>query len=83
MQDPDLDRLRERREWLDALDTIKGAPSLDSLARLQGEARAPFRFTRLVFLGALDAGAVLGLLIIITRLVGALKGSSHNHCDLV
>lgn len=76
MKDPDLERLRERREWMDALDSIKGAPSAESLSRLQSEARAPFRFTRLLLLGGFNAGAVLGLLIIVSRLVAAVKGGA-------
>lgn len=38
------------------------------------QARAPFRFPRLVIFGALLAGASGGLLIIISRLIAALKG---------
>ena len=60
---------------MDALDKIKGATSSDSLVRLRGEAQAPFRFTRLILVGSLDAGAIVGLLFIIARLVSALKGA--------
>ena len=73
-QDPDLERLRERREWMDALDQIKGATSSDALVRLRGEAQAPFRLTRLILVGSLDAGAILGLLFIVSRVFSALKG---------
>ena len=76
-------KLRERREWMDALDQIKGATSSDSLVRLQGEARAPFRLTRLILVGSLDAGAIVGLLFIISRLVTALKGEPHRSCRTV
>lgn len=73
-----MDRLRERREWMDALDNIKGAPKSDTLTRLQSEARAPFRFTRMLLLGGLDIGAVVGLFIIISRLISALKGTCRQ-----
>lgn len=44
-------------------------------ARLQrSEAKAPFRLVRLIFLGGLLVGAVVGLLIISARLLQALKG---------
>ncbi|KAK9809675.1 hypothetical protein WJX73_003309 [Symbiochloris irregularis] len=74
IKDPDLERLRERREWMDALDGIKGAPSAEALSKLQSEARSPFRITRLLLLGGFNAGAVVGLLIIASRLLAALKG---------
>ena len=62
---------------MDALDNIKGAPSGDRLSRLQSEARAPFRFTRLLLLGGFNAGAIVGLLIIVSRLIAALKGDAQ------
>lgn len=45
------------------------------VARLQrSEAKAPFRLVRLIFLGGLLVGAVVGLLIITARLLQALQG---------
>lgn len=42
---------------------------------LRAEARAPFRFPRIVFFGGLAMGASLGLLVIGFRLAGAIKGA--------
>lgn len=42
--------------------------------RLRSEAKAPFRLTRIIFLGGLAVGAALGLFIITGRLLGALQG---------
>lgn len=114
VQDPDLEALRERREWLAGLATMRGAlgreggglrclrtdlqqqqlscvcnsltPSPSSpipsggvsdeqYVRLRSEAKAPFRLTRVIFLGGLAAGAAIGLLIIAGRLVAALQGA--------
>lgn len=43
--------------------------------KLRSEAKAPFRLTRIIFLGGLAAGAALGLFIITGRLVAALQGA--------
>lgn len=45
--------------------------------QLRSEAKAPFRLTRIIFLGGLAVGAGLGLLIITGRLVAALQGEGH------
>ncbi len=42
--------------------------------RLRSEAKAPFRLTRIIFLGGLAVGAALGLFIITGRLLAALAG---------
>lgn len=42
--------------------------------KLRSEAKAPFRLTRIIFLGGLAAGAALGLFIITGRLLAALQG---------
>jgi hypothetical protein len=76
MQDPDLRALRERREWLDALEKAKGGVSTRALVGARAEARAPFRLARLFLFGGLGAGAAIGLFIITSRLVAALKGDS-------
>ncbi|KAK9816632.1 hypothetical protein WJX72_003075 [[Myrmecia] bisecta] len=74
IKDPDLRQLRERREWLDALEEVQGGLSTRALVGLRSEAKAPFRLTRLILTGGLLAGAGLGLFIITARLVAALKG---------
>jgi hypothetical protein len=74
IRDPDLARLRERREWLDALDVARGGVSAGTLVRARTEARAPFRLLRLFLAGGIGAGAALGLAIIGARLAAALRG---------
>ena len=73
-RDPDLKRLRERREWLDALEVAKGGVTTKSVVAARAEARAPFRLARLFLSGGIGAGAAVGLLIILARLAAALKG---------
>ncbi len=75
-QDADLRALRERREWLDALEKAKGGVSTRALIGARAEARAPFRLARLFIFGGLGAGAALGLAVIAGRLIAALKGGS-------
>lgn len=80
MQDADLEQLRETREWLDALDTMKGGLSSRSVAGLRAEAKAPFRLARILTFQGLFAGAAIGLVISSTRLFAALTGAiSHRH----
>ncbi|CAL8467582.1 g7120 [Coccomyxa elongata] len=74
VKDPDLRALRERREWLDALEKAKGGVSTRALIGARAEARAPFRLARLFIFGGLGAGAALGLAVIAGRLIAALKG---------
>lgn len=66
--------LRERREWLDALEKAKGGVSNRALIGARAEAKAPFRLARLFIFGGLGAGAALGLAVIAGRLIAALKG---------
>lgn len=73
-QDRDLAPLRERREWLDAVGSLRGGVSDTGLVQLRSEAKAPFRLTRLIFASGLLFGAAVGLLIIGGRLVQALQG---------
>lgn len=74
LRDDDLQELRDRREWLDALATMKGAVSRSTKVDLRTEAKAPFRFPRVVLVGGLLSGAVLALLVGLSRLAGALNG---------
>jgi len=74
IRDKDLAALRERREWAEMLTRLKGAPDKKQLVQMRAEARAPFRFPRLVFFGGLLIGASAGLLIILSRLAAAVKG---------
>ncbi|KAL4422500.1 hypothetical protein ABPG75_008697 [Micractinium tetrahymenae] len=74
LKDPDLEALRERREWLTGLAQMRGGINDQQYVKLRSEAKAPFRLTRIIFLGGLAAGAALGLFIITGRLVAALQG---------
>lgn len=75
LQDKDLAPLRERREWLDAVGTLRGNISDKSLVQLRTEAKAPFRLIRLILASGLLFGAGVGLIIIATRLVQSLQGA--------
>ena len=75
MQDPDLGAMRERREWLDALDGMKGSISDAALVQLRSEAKAPFRLARTILEGGLLAGATVGLIVIVVLLVGTLQSA--------
>lgn len=72
--------LRERREWLDALEKAKGGVSNRALVGARAEAKAPFRLARLFTFGGLGAGAALGLAVIAGRLIAALKGVQSRPC---
>lgn len=72
--DPDLRRLRERREWIDLLEKAKGGVTTGAVVRARAEAKSPFRGLRLFLFGGLGAGAGLGLLIIVAKVVQAVKG---------
>ena len=73
-QDPDLKALRDRREWLDAMEKARGGVSSKAYASARAESKSPFRLVRLLTFGGLGAGAGIGLAIIISRLITALKG---------
>ena len=74
VKDPDLRKLRERREWLDVLEEAKGGVTTGAVVRARAEAKSPFRGLRLFLFGGLGAGAGLGLLIIVSKVVQALQG---------
>lgn len=74
LKDADLESLRERREWIDALNKVEGGITDESLVRLRSEAKAPFRLVRIFLFGGLAAGAGLGLLVTLARLASAVKG---------
>lgn len=67
--------LRERREWRDAVENMEGGVSKKTLIDVRAEQKAPFRLFRLIIVSGLGAGALLGLIIIVTRLVSAIKGA--------
>lgn len=73
-KDPDLRRLRERREWIDLLELAKGGVTTGAVVRARAEAKSPFRGLRLFLFGGLGAGAGLGLLIIVAKVVQAVQG---------
>ena len=70
--------LRERREWRDAVEGMEGGVSKKTLIDVRAEQKAPFRLFRLIIVSGIGAGALLGLLIISTRLVSAIKGRGRN-----
>ncbi|KAL4854848.1 Protein LOW PSII ACCUMULATION 1 [Chlorella vulgaris] len=74
LNDADLEPLRERREWLAALAELRGGINEQQLVQLRSEAKAPFRLTRIIFVGGLAVGAALGLFIITARLLAAVQG---------
>ena len=63
---------------------MRGGITDTTYTKLRAEAKAPFRLTRIIFVGGLVLGAGVGLLIITTRLVAALTGAwgCNNHLDL-
>ena len=79
-QDPDLKALRDRREWLDAVEKARGGVSGKAYANARAESKSPFRLIRLLTFGGLGAGAGIGLAIIIGRLLSALKGLLACSC---
>ncbi|CAL5219467.1 g1302 [Coccomyxa viridis] len=74
VKDPDLKALRDRREWLDAVEKARGGVSSSAYANARAESKSPFRLVRLLTFGGLGAGAGIGLFIIISRLITALRG---------
>jgi len=58
---------------------LTGGISEQQYVQLRSEAKAPFRLTRIIFIGGLAVGAALGLFIITGRLLAALQGGwSHD-----
>jgi hypothetical protein len=51
-----------------------GGINEQQLVQLRSEAKAPFRLTRIIFVGGLAVGAALGLFIITARLLAAVQG---------
>lgn len=76
LKDPDLRQLRERREWLDASENIKGGVSKAGLVELRSEAKAPFRLIRMFLTLGAGAAAVVSLAITVYALKGALQGGT-------
>ena len=76
LQDKDLAPLRERREWRDAAENMKGSISRKTLVGIRSEQKAPFRLFRLILSSGLGASALVGLIIIVTRLIASLKGNA-------
>lgn len=75
MKDADLEPFRMSVEFDDVANGLKGGISSDEqYAKLRVEAKSPFRTFRLFALSGLDAGAGIGLLIILSRLASAIKG---------
>jgi len=72
--DPDFADFRDTREWIDLLARVRGGLSREAKMSLRTEARAPFRLARTIIFGSLAAGAGLGLIVILGRLVASLKG---------
>ena len=74
VQDPDLKQLRDRREWLDATENMKGGISKAGLVELRSEAKAPFRLIRMFLTIGAGAAALLSLGITLFALKGAVQG---------
>mmetsp|Transcript_28966 Transcript_28966/g.81575 ORF Transcript_28966/g.81575 Transcript_28966/m.81575 type:complete len:439 (+) Transcript_28966:185-1501(+) len=74
VKDPDLQRLRERPEFDRVVSESRGGLTQEQYVKIRQEARSPFMLARTIILGGLSAGAGLGLLFIVTRLIAALKG---------
>ena len=75
LKDPDLAKLRDRKEWVAALEQMKGGISNKGFAKLRAEASSPFRLVRLFLTGGLSSGAALGSLVSSSKLLGALGGA--------
>lgn len=80
MQDPDLRQLRDRREWLDATENMKGGVSKAGLVELRSEAKAPFRLIRMFLAFGAGAAAVVSLGITLFALKGVLQGTLQVSC---
>ena len=78
-QDPDLKQLRERREWLDATENMKGGVSKAGLVELRSEAKAPFRLVRMF----LTLGAGVAAFVSLGITLFALKDSLSGRQDLL
>ena len=65
MQDRDLAPLRERREWRDAVETMQGGLSRQSLVAVRAEQKSPFRYpsSGLLKLRVTWAGSILSLIL--------------------
>eukprot|EP00879_Flechtneria_rotunda_P008535 GHRR01008942.1.p1 GENE.GHRR01008942.1~~GHRR01008942.1.p1 ORF type:complete len:328 (+),score=78.40 GHRR01008942.1:90-1073(+) len=74
LKDDDLRELRDTREWMDMLGTVKGGMSREQKVNLRAEAKAPFRLTRIILFGGLGLGAAIGLVVILGRLAAAFRG---------
>lgn len=75
LQDPDLKQLRDRREWLDATENMKGGVSKAGLVELRSEAKAPFRLIRMFLTFGAGAAAVVSLGITLFALKNVLQGT--------
>ena len=73
-QDPDLKQLRDTREWLDVLESVRGGVSQSGLVNLRSEAKAPFRLIRVLLVGTVATAAAVSLVITLARLAPALQG---------
>lgn len=81
-QDSDLDVLRGRPEWEEALSRFKGEMTTSMRYDLIGELRSPFRFFRFWALGGLSIGAGVGLVFIVASIVKAVN-SEFLLCPLM
>ena len=81
LQDPDLRQLRDRREWLDATENMKGGVSKAGLVELRSEAKAPFRLIRMFLTFGAGAAAAVSLGITLYALKNVLQGKLSFACD--
>ena len=74
-RDEDLVKFRKTEQFVEIDDEYgDGKEKQSSRAKLRAEAAEPFRFLKLFLFGSLASGAAVGLVIILSRLVLALKG---------
>lgn len=78
LKDPDLRQLRDRREWLDATENIKGGVSKAGLVELRSEAKAPFRLIRMFLTVGAGVAAVVSLAISLYALKETLQGKTES-----
>jgi len=72
-KDPDLEKLRSRPEWSEAVSKMRGGMTDKMRTDMITELRSPFRLFRFWVLGSLSIGASVGLIFIAAKLVKAIQ----------
>lgn len=81
-QDPDLSKLRERREWLDGTENMKGGVSKQGLVELRSEAKAPFRLIRMFLTLGAGVAAFVSLGVTLYAAKGLIQGGGKDAPEL-